>query len=504
MKTRNFLVLLRELSVLGLLLFILTTCKEDSKDDPITEDQIVIAPTAKFILSDDWNTMIKSIDSSNFTITSNQTLVNNYSLVPGDLIVSSEGNGILRKIDAINNSGNDIIIITSQATLVDLIKQGTIDFKTTLTKANIKSIQYYYPGITLNKEDLKSTADNLFKWDINAEIAPQIFINGNFQYSSLFSLKIRISPIEGINEVKFGFEESENINLSLVAGNEFSLKEEITLASVYFNPILIPLNVPPFAIVVTPVFDIKIGANGFANANISTTLNQNLKINASVQYLKGNGWSSDLNWDKSFDFTPPDLNLNAGATVFVKPEIKMLIFNVVGPYVNEMFYGKINADLEQDPWWKMYYGRKISAGAKAQILDNLLFDFSVDDLLSSEELVGQAMSLNGVWDRDVIEVTISGSSGVFSEINSGIWLNALNLGFISLGSQKFSNITRTSDLNWTCDQLWAKYDSLGNTTSVFWDNNNFIKMSPDGSSITLTSPLNPGAPSSSVTYIRKN
>lgn len=197
---------------MGLLLFILTTCKEDSKDDPIPADQVVIAPTAKFILGDDWKTMIKSIDSANFTITSDKTLVNNYLLIPGDLIVSSEGNGILRRIDAINNSGSDIIIITSQATLADLIKQGTIDFKTSLTKANIKSIQYYYPGISLNKEDLKSTADNLFSWDINTEIAPQISINGNFNYSSLFTLKIRISPTEGINEVKFGFEEGANLN----------------------------------------------------------------------------------------------------------------------------------------------------------------------------------------------------------------------------------------------------------------------------------------------------
>lgn len=127
----------------------LTSCKEDSNDDPKPEDQIVIAPTAKFIPCDDWKTMIKSIDSTNFTITCYKTLVDNYSLVPGDLIVSSEGNGILRKIDAINNSGNDIIITTSQATLTDLIKQGTIDFKTSLTTTGIKGIQYYYPGITL-------------------------------------------------------------------------------------------------------------------------------------------------------------------------------------------------------------------------------------------------------------------------------------------------------------------------------------------------------------------
>lgn len=343
----------------------------------------------------------------------------------------------------------------------------------------------------------------MLNWDINTEIVPHIYINGNFNYESLFTLKIRISPIEGVNEVKFGFEEGANFNIGLTAGESFSIEKEITLATVYFNPILIPIGIPPFTIVVTPVLDIKIGANGFADANISTSMNQNLKINTSVQYLKGNGWSSDINCDKSFNFEPPTVNLDAGATVYLKPELKMLIFNIVGPYVNEKFYGKINADLKQDPWWGMYYGQKISAGAKAKILDNLLFDFSVDDLLASEELVGQAKSLNGVWDRDVIEITISDSTGVFSEINSGIWLNALNLGFISMGSQKFSNITRTSDLNWTCNQLWATYDSLGNTNSVFWDVSTSIVMSEDGSSIVCTSTPILGEPSASSTYFRK-
>ena len=68
----------------------------------------------------------------------------------------------------------------------------------------------------------------------------------------------------------------------------------------------------------------------------------------------------------------------------------MLIFNLVGPYVNGKGYGRIAADLTQTPWWKMYYGFKMGAGVKAEILGKLLFDFSIDDLLIWEKQVGQS------------------------------------------------------------------------------------------------------------------
>jgi len=99
-----------------------------------------------------------------------------------------------------------------------------------------------------------------------------------------------------------------------------------------------------------------------------------------------------MNYDNTFNYTPPQLNLNAGAEAFIKPELRMMIYNVVGPYINAKGYGKIEADLLQNPWWKMYYGLKMSAGAKVKILDLLLIDFTVGDLLEWEQQVGQATS----------------------------------------------------------------------------------------------------------------
>ena len=423
MKTKSLLSVLTAIIFLVTILFTLTTCKKKSEDPP-PANEFVISPTAKFIVDNDWQSMVKNIDSANFTLTCSNDILTKYSLAQGSLLVSSVGNGLLRKIETITQSGNDVTIQTSQATLVDLIQQGTVDFKGSLTIPQIKSIKYYYPGVYLDTVNVKSTDGTLFNWNINTEIAPLIRLQGNFQYTADFILQIEITILEGLKKVKFGFEGDENFNLALVAGKQFDFSKEITLFTVDFTPFVVLLGVPPFAIVVAPVLDINLGLSGYANANITTTLSQNFTIGTGMQYLKETGWSSYLDTAKSLSYTPPQLNMNAGAEAYIKPELQMLIYNLVGPYVNGKGYGRIAADLTQTPWWKMYYGFTMGVGVKAEILGEELFDYSKDDLLVWEQQVGQstgtppAVTTTGV--SNITETTANCGGNVTDQGSSSV------------------------------------------------------------------------------------
>lgn len=396
----------------------LTSCKKDNNETPPENEEFIIASNAKFIIDDDWQAMFKSIDSTDYTLIFDKELLDKYSFQQGDLIVSSEGNGLLRKIESVNQEGNNLQFETSQATLVDLIQQGNIDYKGPLDFSKIKSIKYYYPGIHLDTLNTKTTNGTMLNWNINTEIAPQIKLKGNFQYSSNVILQVQTSILQGLKKVKFGLEGAEDFNLALIAGTEFTLDKEITIATVSMLPILIPLPVPPFALVLTPVINVKLGLNGTANGNISTTLTQNITIDAGLQYIKDEGWSNYENNDITFDYTPPQLNVNAGAMAYLKPEINLLFYNVVGPYFNAQGYGKIEADLTQNPWWKMYYGFKMAAGMKVTILSKILFDYSVDDLLNWEQLVGQAASVT-ITTSPMINITATSASGGGDIVSDG-------------------------------------------------------------------------------------
>jgi len=425
MKTKKIFFILISFTFWVTILFTLTTCKKKEEEPPPVTDEFVIAPTAKFIVDNDWQSMLENIDSADYTLTFKKEVLNTYVFAQGDLMVSSVGNGLLRKIETITQSGNDVIIQTSQATLVDLIQQGDIDYQGALTISQIKSITYYYPGVYLDTVNGKSTDGTLFNWNIDTEIYPQIRLQGNFQYTSEFIFQIQISILQGLKKVKFGFEGNEEFNLALISGNQFTLNKQITFATVYFAPFVIPLPVPPFAIVIVPVLDIKLGVNGYANANLSTTLTQSFTIETGLQYLKEEGWSSYANYDKSFNYTPPQLTVNAGAEAYVKPELSMLIFNLVGPYVNGKGYGKIEADLTQNPWWKMYYGFKMGAGVKAEIFGEVLFDYSNDDLINWEQQVGQATSgtpptITTATITNITETTATGGGNVTAQGSSSV------------------------------------------------------------------------------------
>jgi hypothetical protein len=92
--------------------------------------------------------------------------------------------------------------------------------------------------------------------------------------------------------------------------------------------------------------------------------------------------------------------------------------------------------------------------------------------------------LNGVWDRGDIVVTFTDSNGVFTEIRSGSgWKPFLDNGTISIGHQKFRNISKSGDLEWMGQELtyYTDYSGLGG-----WEDCT-ITMAADGRSIQVNS-----------------
>ena len=62
-------------------------------------------------------------------------------------------------------------------------------------------------------------------------------------------------------------------------------------------------------------------------------------------------------------------------------------------------------------------------------------------------------SLNGVWSRGDIVITITDNNGYFTEINSGSWEKVMKNGFIRVGARKLRSIIQTGDLRWTAQDL---------------------------------------------------
>jgi len=406
---------LNQVIVIILILLVTQTCKKDEIE--IGPDELIIADETNVIPAQAWDTYFESYDTTSNTLTFSAGINGDHQIETGDIIISDKGEGLLRKVSSIQTSNNKTIVKTTDASLTDVIEQGSVEFESTLTVSQIKSIDYHYKGVSLKNQNLKSTDQTQFNWNINvvlydndgqsATTADQIKLVGDFTCDWTVKAKIKIGLSQGIKEINFGYESSEELDLELIAGLEYELEKKITLATVNFTPIIVTVGVVP--VVFTPQLKIIAGVDGYANASITTGIEQSLSFNAGILYTKDGGWNPYSEFDKSFNFQPPQLNLNAGAEAYLKPELNIKVYAVAGPYVNLKLYSKLDADLLKTPWWELYAGLNMNAGAKIEILDRFMVDFEIEDILTYEILLAQAESppilIPTVTTNDISEIT---------------------------------------------------------------------------------------------------
>ena len=384
--------------VLSLLFIIGCLCSCKKKEETLSSDAIVIAKAVKVINNETWNKQFISLDSTNYTITFSKNITSTLQIKVGDIIVSEAGEGLLRKVKSVSTVGNETKVQTESATLTDVIQQGLIEYDQPLTISQIKSIDYNYAGLKLKTDNSKGAEQTQFSWDINAVLydndgnlattSDQIKLIGTFNCDWRLALRIDVGLSTGLKEVKFGYESSENLDLQLIAGIQYSFEKKITLATVNFTPIVVTIGFVP--IVFTPQLKISVGIDGSANASVTSKITQSISFNAGIQYLKDQDWSPYNTFDKNIGFQPPQLNMNASTSAYLKPELLIKVYAIAGPYANLKLYGRVDANLLQTPWWKLYGGITMSAGAKVDILDKFLLECTVSDLIKYEQLLAQS------------------------------------------------------------------------------------------------------------------
>jgi len=190
-----------------------------------------------------------------------------------------------------------------------------------------------------------------------------------------------------LRNAKIGLEATNSESLELIAQLNYTIEKEITLATVHFSPIYFQLG--PIPVVIVIKLDIKAGGSGYANASLSVGFENTVSFEAGISYERGQGWDPYSNFNNQFNYNPPTLTANAGARVFVKPEISVGVYGVLAGYANAEAYGEILVDFFNSPWWQLYAGLDFGVGARAKILGIEIFDFETN-VLELRWLLAQA------------------------------------------------------------------------------------------------------------------
>jgi len=286
-------------------------------------------------------------------------------LEDGDVIVSSVGEGFLRKVKETKEEGDYIIVRTEYAALEDAIEKGNLVISNRELNFDNMRTEYKHRGTSFK------TRGNLLEVDFNSLIYENPTTGAEIRGigKSVFGAVIDTVGAEflfGLQSFKFGLKvyHSESLGVEITEGCSFEGK--IKLASFTLTPILVHVGIP---IVITPHVDLYIGANLNVQASVSTSIQKNDTIIGGIIYNKSQGWETFSDYKKSFSYSTPTVSLSGEAEIYaVVPEISLQIYELIGPYAEMKGYGRIEVNPELNPWWSLYAGFDVSGGVKFEVL----------------------------------------------------------------------------------------------------------------------------------------
>ena len=374
MKTSRF-VYLPWVLIVALLLISQNGCKKDKEVIPDNPPPNEVPETTKVISDQDWQKNILSVDSSAWTLTFNPALINNYDLKTGDVLISTEGEGLLRKITNIRNEGGNLIITTEEATVTDAVPTGRLDFNVDLTQNLDKAkILYLAEGVSFN--GVKRTDDDRIDlvFSLEKEIYDNVTLGGELRLSPSLSGKISWHR-KHLDTLILAYTISENLELtSTVEIASLELEKDVKIAKIELPTFTIYAGVP---ILITPVFTLKIGVNLELSSEITLGVKQDLGFTTGFSYIDGD-IAPICEMEKHLAPMPPELSNTLEAKAYIKPQLDMKIYQVVSPNLSLEMYGKLEAELGGKPWWTLYGGLAGEAGFKIGKWGFDIVDISID------------------------------------------------------------------------------------------------------------------------------
>ncbi len=393
MKMKTFYYATLTALFFAVLIFTVSSCnKEDDNDNEPDDDEVSISENTEVIQQSDWNNAIQSVDTTDYTFTFSDEIQNTNEINEGDIMVSSEGEGYLRRVTRVVEENGEVTVETEFVGLDEVVENGGFSFEEQLTQNKIKKVNYYKKGVKVDTSFAKSPEEE----DINYQIDTYLGPGDNIHLSGLFSLQPNVFMEYNISwfsldylEFGAGVEEQLEVaaNIDLVDVED---EHEVPLAGIDFNSFIVQVGTVP--VVITPSIELNAGIGYDLESSVWSEVNQQLSYENGIVY--DGEWSTYSDLNKSFTYSPPQLEATAKARVYIKPEFLLKIYGTISPKLFGELYDRIEADINATPWWSMYAGAEFGAGINVSILTGELYDqeWTFDDL-AYEELVVDAGSI---------------------------------------------------------------------------------------------------------------
>jgi len=293
--------------------------------------------------------------------------------------------GMIKKVSLVSKNANSVEVTAGVAGLGDIFEelnlchQGKLK-EETINQVNIESnITDTYDG-ALDKEhalyDFTYTIDKEFAKDV-VHLAGKMHFS--IDYNLLIKTKTKIkcswsgchASVRLLSGTKFTINPNVSTSLTLKADKEYEKKENKVLYSVNFEPITILVAGIPVVIVpeLYIISGIDIDVDGRMETGIWAKANSVLGIK---YHGKHRGWKPVKETHHSFGENPLTIDASAKARAYVGPQVKLKLYDITGPYADVFTYAELDADIHDNPWWKLHSGIESHGGFKVKVLHHTL------------------------------------------------------------------------------------------------------------------------------------
>ena len=337
-------------------------------------------------------TVMQLSKQKNITVidTSNGTFIIQYTgqkpdVTAGSILVSAEGNGYLRKVISVQQSGsNTLVCQTEQACITDAVVTGEIDTTVALSFANANAVlQKTLPGVKTGENEISLDNVELYSGKINGVDVKVKLVEGSiaFKPNLMTTLKIRNQKLE---------------SFSIAAGGKIDLDFTMALEIPYaFDALEIPNNHVMLAsyrwtqvymigyfpvVTVTELnfiagYEAEAEVNGIIQAGF-TGRDLGIEIGARFDQNVSPKWRPIFSPTGYFEQPIIDWTPEASAMLrgYVRPELNVYLYGLVGPSLGVEPYLKWEGNVSQSSsginWdWLLEAGIDGTLGIDITILD---------------------------------------------------------------------------------------------------------------------------------------
>jgi hypothetical protein len=375
------------------------------------------------ILSAATNSRFLGVSSDSVTYRYSLDAVEVSSLRAGDIILSTQGNGYLKKVVSVVNTGTEYQIQTSTAALNEAFSMLDIDYHATITPANagVQSLSRPQDVITIDSDEKFNLSTNTVVYDADGDFNTkhdQITTDLIFMFGISIDARIDMPSPQHLRQFYLKVYTEKELGLTLAADVGFSVNKDWEIGPGIRFPLW---AVPPVIFNIEPKLIVDISLSGAADIHASGTETSYTGVICDNSCYNGNNWRVESSSSSSFGVDSvagnSELSLQMGADVGLNAKLG----DILGPFFSLFagVKGSVTTPTQHLPYTVSVLA-EARGGVKAEIeawfVDITLFSWDTSLIkyeypISSGSLLNQSPTISAVT-PDPISISTGGVTGI--------------------------------------------------------------------------------------------